>query len=67
CVDIIRRLEECHNEGFFAKYFGKCNKIKLELNKCLGEEFEIRRLKNAQEAREKRKRVEKLWKELNLE
>lgn len=35
CLDVILRLEQCHNSGFFNKYFGGCNGIKKELNDCL--------------------------------
>ncbi|CAG8575749.1 5868_t:CDS:2 [Cetraspora pellucida] len=65
CVDIIRRLEECHQSGFFKKYFGGCNGIKLELNECLTAEYQIKRLKNAEEAKKRRQRVEAMWKEID--
>ncbi|CAG8484367.1 2875_t:CDS:2 [Ambispora gerdemannii] len=68
CVEIIRRLEECHKSGFYNRYFGKCNKIKIELNACLGSEvkFEKVRRRNAQIAKEKRRKYEELCKELGL-
>ncbi|CAI2192383.1 14772_t:CDS:2 [Funneliformis geosporum] len=63
CVDIILRLDECHKSGFFKKYFGGCNELKRELNECLTLEFNEIRKKNADKAKEQRKKVEELWKE----
>ncbi|KAG9286886.1 hypothetical protein G9A89_012436 [Geosiphon pyriformis] len=67
CVEIIRRFEECHQIGFFHRIFGGCNSLKLELNDCLSAEFEQRRRHNAKIAREKRKKFEELWKELETD
>ncbi|CAG8592428.1 2298_t:CDS:2 [Funneliformis caledonium] len=54
---------ECHKSGFFKKYFGGCNGLKKELNECLTLEFNEIRKKNADKAKEQRKKVEELWKE----
>ncbi|KAF0469550.1 UPF0287-domain-containing protein [Gigaspora margarita] len=64
CLDVILRLEECHRSGFFRKYFGGCNGIKRELNECLTAEYQIKRRKNADEAKERRNRVETMWREM---
>ncbi|CAG8760299.1 27852_t:CDS:2, partial [Dentiscutata erythropus] len=65
CIDIILRLEECHRSGFFNKYFGGCNGIKKELNECLTAEYQVKRRKNAEEAKKRRERVEAVWKEMD--
>ncbi|CAG8459444.1 2525_t:CDS:2 [Diversispora eburnea] len=64
CIDVILRLEECHRSGFINRFFGGCNDIKRELNECLTIEHQIKRRKNAEAAGERRRKVEKLWKEL---
>ena len=38
CGDLIKALEECHNQGYFSRLMGSCNGIKHELNMCLREE-----------------------------
>ncbi|CAG8433995.1 495_t:CDS:2 [Scutellospora calospora] len=65
CVDVILRLEECHRSSIFKKFFGGCNSIKRELNECLTAEYQVKRLKNAEEAKERRKRVEAMWKDID--
>ncbi|KAJ2847879.1 Respiratory chain complex assembly or maintenance protein [Coemansia erecta] len=63
CVDLVERLMTCHTENSWAKFFGKCNALSEALNRCLGEEFEIRRRKQLVEARARRSKVEERWAE----
>ncbi|KAJ2554365.1 hypothetical protein EV175_002613 [Coemansia sp. RSA 1933] len=63
CIDLVERLMACHDENKWAKYLGKCNALSDALNKCLGEEFEIRRRKQQVEARARRARIEAIWAE----
>lgn len=59
----MNALDECHARGFLYKALGNCNDIKRDVNKCLSEERWARAKSNRDQAREKRKRVEKLWAE----
>lgn len=38
CKDAILALEKCHKENQYAKFWGACNEVRRELDKCLGEE-----------------------------
>ncbi|OZJ02487.1 hypothetical protein BZG36_04367 [Bifiguratus adelaidae] len=58
CYDLIKALEDCHNSGLFNKFFGGCNQLKLDLNKCLGQEFNEVRAENRRKAQEKRTRCQ---------
>lgn len=57
----MNALDECHARGFLYKALGNCNDVKHEVNKCLSNERWARAKRNRDQAREKRKRVEKLW------
>lgn len=61
CEEIMTALDECHARGFLYKAIGNCNDIKRDVNKCLSEERYARAKQNRDQARERRKRVEKLW------
>lgn len=54
-------LEECHARGFLWKSMGMCSDIKTEVNKCLRAERLERTAKNREIAREKRKKAEAIW------
>ncbi|KAL2821731.1 cytochrome c oxidase biogenesis protein Cmc1 like-domain-containing protein [Aspergillus cavernicola] len=63
CEAIMTALDECHARGFLHKALGNCNDIKRDVNRCLaGERFE-RAKRNRDDAREKRRRIEKIWAE----
>ncbi|KAI9371995.1 UPF0287-domain-containing protein [Aspergillus egyptiacus] len=63
CEEIMTALDECHARGFLHKALGNCNDIKRDVNKCLAGERYQRAKRNRDEAREKRKRIEKIWAE----
>ncbi|KAI8584502.1 hypothetical protein K450DRAFT_216672 [Umbelopsis ramanniana AG] len=64
CEHIIQALDDCHRSGLLNKYSGKCNDIKLKLNECLGEEFQIVRAENKQKAAAKREKIRQVWKDM---
>ncbi|RUP49708.1 cytochrome c oxidase biogenesis protein Cmc1 like-domain-containing protein [Jimgerdemannia flammicorona] len=64
CIKYIQALEECHRSGFFNKYFGGCNDLKLKLNECLRAERIARRDENRAKARAKRAKIREIWKEM---
>ncbi|KAI9293759.1 UPF0287-domain-containing protein [Neoconidiobolus thromboides FSU 785] len=63
CISQIMALNNCHLNHPIKKYFGECNDLKIELNKCLALEFEGIRSANAKKAKDAKKRREELWKE----
>lgn len=63
CEEIMTALDECHARGFLHKALGNCNDIKRDVNKCLAEERYQRAKKNRDQARDNRKRIEKIWAE----
>ncbi|CAD6581269.1 MAG: hypothetical protein CYPHOPRED_001536 [Cyphobasidiales sp. Tagirdzhanova-0007] len=66
CKEVIEALEECHKIGW-RKYFGQCNQLKHDLNMCLRSERFDRREKNHEEAKARRSKAEKVWKEIDEE
>lgn len=54
-------LDQCHAQGFLHKALGNCNDIKREVNRCLAGERYERAKRNRDDARERRKRIEKIW------
>ncbi|KAK1143376.1 hypothetical protein N8T08_006704 [Aspergillus melleus] len=61
CEEIMTALDECHARGFLHKALGNCNDIKRDVNKCLSQERYARAKRNRDQARENRKRIEKIW------
>ncbi|PWN93949.1 UPF0287-domain-containing protein [Acaromyces ingoldii] len=62
CGELIQRLQECHEHGFWNRLLGSCNGIKEELNQCLREERIARTARNREESRAQRERTRHLWK-----
>jgi COX assembly protein 2 len=67
CGDLIEALEECHRLPYTQRMFGACNNPKDALNKCLRAERLDRNKENYRRAAEKRKAIEKRWKEMEEE
>ncbi|KAJ1833303.1 Respiratory chain complex assembly or maintenance protein [Coemansia sp. RSA 2711] len=65
CIELVERLNTCHVEHNWAKFFGKCNALSEALNRCLGEEFEVRRRRQLVEARARRARIGARWKQMD--
>ncbi|KAJ1750984.1 hypothetical protein LPJ79_002474 [Coemansia sp. RSA 1821] len=57
------------NPGYhrWAKFLGKCNALSEALNKCLAQEFEVRRKQQLKEARARRAHYEAKWKQMDEE
>ncbi|KAG0251665.1 hypothetical protein BG011_007453 [Mortierella polycephala] len=49
----------------FNRYLGRCNKIKLAMNQCLQTEFDTNRKKHFEKSKEKRKKLEDAWKDMD--
>jgi hypothetical protein len=49
CASQILALQACHRE--WKKWWGGCNDTRMELDKCLREEKQIRRTKNLQNSK----------------
>lgn len=60
-------LDECHARGFLWKATGGCNTAKREVNKCLRAERLERTAKNREKAKEKKERIQRVWKEIDEE
>lgn len=54
-------LDECHARGFLYKALGNCNDIKRDVNRCLASERYERAKRNRDQARDNRKRIERIW------
>lgn len=65
CGDLIQALEDCHNRGMIAKFFGECNGIKHDLTMCLRAERIERTIANREKAKLRTERKEKLFKEID--
>ncbi|PWY85195.1 UPF0287-domain-containing protein [Aspergillus eucalypticola CBS 122712] len=63
CEEIMTALDECHARGFIHKALGGCNDVKRDVNKCLAAERYARAKRNRDEAKEKRKKIERIWAE----
>ena len=63
CVPIIQLFEQCHQDQPIGKFFGKCNRLKRELSKCLEEETKERRRENREKALKKKIAFEKSYRD----
>ncbi|XP_024543505.1 COX assembly mitochondrial protein 2 homolog isoform X1 [Selaginella moellendorffii] len=52
CTEIITLFLRCHEDHPAAKFWGKCNDLKLELVRCLQEEKAVKRKKNFEKSKE---------------
>ncbi|KAK5001439.1 hypothetical protein LTR28_012645 [Elasticomyces elasticus] len=65
CSEIMSALEECHARGFLWKSLGMCNEAKTAVNKCLRGARLERTAANREKAKEKRARIERVWREID--
>ncbi|KAF2270678.1 UPF0287-domain-containing protein [Lojkania enalia] len=65
CADVIAILEECHSRGFMSKMFGQCSDAKHKVNMCLRAQRLARTEQNREKAKEKRKHIEAVWREID--
>ena len=56
----VRSLLACQEEHPWGRYFGKCDTIKVALDKCFRAEKNKKRLENAASARRQRQRLAEL-------
>ncbi|ORZ02759.1 hypothetical protein BCR43DRAFT_482112 [Syncephalastrum racemosum] len=64
CFDVILALEQCHEAGLLNKFTGACNDKKKAVDQCLKEEFLAQRAVNKVKSKEKRAKLEKIWKDM---
>lgn len=41
CKDVIARFKACHQDHPYAKFWGRCNDLRAELDRCLNDEVRI--------------------------
>ena len=58
-------LDECHARGFLWRCVGGCTNAKTDVNRCLRAARLERTRKNQEAAKEKRKKIESVWKEVD--
>lgn len=59
CRQAILELQQCHNNYTFRRFLGACNKAKANLDKCLADEYLVRRELNAEQAQASKERLQK--------
>lgn len=67
CGQLIKELELCHQKGFLATSMGACESIADQVNMCLRSERLERQNDHFKVSAEKRKKIEKRWKEMEEE
>jgi len=65
CAEISQLLVECHRTSVYSKFFGACNDLKAQLDRCLASQYAEARKANAQRAKEGRRRTQERWRELD--
>lgn len=67
CIDLIQALDKCHKKEYYKRALGLCNNEKDALSKCLHEARLSGERRAILESREKKKAMEKKWKQLEEE
>jgi COX assembly protein 2 len=65
CADVVAALDECHARGFLWKVTGNCTEAKYKVNMCLRAQRLEKTRQNREIAKEKRKKIEEVWAELD--
>ncbi len=60
CREVIEALLKCHKEKSFGKYFGHCNQLRRELDKCLQRDYTKRRQNNWEDSLKRKERARSL-------
>jgi COX assembly protein 2 len=60
CQAVVDALTACHVDHEYAKFWGKCNKQKAELDACFRAEKELRRKANMEKGLETKKLMERI-------
>ncbi|CAH1153595.1 unnamed protein product [Phaedon cochleariae] len=63
CNELIRMLNQCHQENPLLRFFGKCNSEDHQMVKCLKEERLLRRKQNYQKSLETKEKLQRLFRE----
>lgn len=56
CKHLVEKLDECHKSSRFARFTNICDDIRIELERCLREEYKQRRDENKRLADERMER-----------
>ncbi|GAA6059833.1 hypothetical protein JCM10212_003745 [Sporobolomyces blumeae] len=65
CLAVVKAMKECHERNPYLKFLGLCNDEKIALNKCLRAERLDRARDNGEQAKERRREVQRRWKEID--
>ncbi|XP_055357919.1 COX assembly mitochondrial protein 2 homolog [Paramacrobiotus metropolitanus] len=63
CNEIIAKLQKCHIEHPFGKFWGYCNDLDFAMTKCLRREKENKRAENRLKAEERVERMRRMREE----
>lgn len=66
CEDAIRALSSCHTNNPFKKFLGACNDAKAALDRCLADEYLVRRELNAEKSRAAKARLRERLRENDM-
>lgn len=66
CEEAIRALSDCHASNPLRKFIGACNDAKAFLDRCLADEYLVRRELNAEKAKSEKERLKNTLRENNL-
>jgi COX assembly mitochondrial protein 2 len=66
CEAAIRALSDCHSDNPFKKFLGACNNMKTALDRCLADEYLVRRELNAEKSRAEKERLKERLRKNNM-
>lgn len=66
CEEAIRALSNCHADNRFKKFLGACNNVKAALDRCLADEYLVRRELNAEKSRAEKERLKESLRRNNM-
>ena len=66
CEEAIRGLESCHASHPLRKFVGACNSAKAALDRCLADEYLVRRELNAAKSKAEKARLKEQLKQDGL-
>lgn len=58
CAEIIEKFKKCHEDHPIAKYWGVCNDLKFELDRCFRQEKVHRRKRNLEASKEFKEKLQ---------
>jgi COX assembly mitochondrial protein 2 len=66
CEETIRALSSCHADNPLRKFIGACNGAKAALDRCLADEYLVRRELNAEKSKVKKERLRERLRKNNM-